>query len=111
MSEQEQTRAAWNQALYRQVNENIRPVNEAFAEVMQAESEWVCECANEECTEPLRMTLAEYEELRNHANRCAVLAGHLYPDVEHVVGRTDRYVLVEKIGKGGEIATETDPRK
>jgi len=110
MSEQEQIRAARNQTLYRLVNEKIESVNEAFTEALQMEGEWVCECADQACTEPMQMTLNEYEELRRHSNRFAVLPGHVYPDVEEVVGETDRYVLVEKIGKGADIAIETDPR-
>ena len=111
MAEQEQIRAARNQSLYRLVNEKIQPVNQAFTDALDIEGEWICECADEHCSEPMRMTLAEYEELRSHANRFAVLPGHLYPEVEDVVGQTDRYLLVEKIGKAGEIATETDPRR
>jgi hypothetical protein len=103
-------RAARNQTLYREVNEKIEGLNEAFAEVLDAGSAWICECADTECTRPLEMTLGEYEHLRTHPDRFAVAPGHVYPDVERVVDETDRYQIVEKLGVGSTYAIERDPR-
>jgi hypothetical protein len=68
------------------------------------------ECADESCTAPIELTLAEYEAVRSHPNQFAVLPGHVYPEVERVVSENERYVVVSKLGKGGEYATQHDPR-
>jgi hypothetical protein len=109
-SEEEMLRAARNQALYREVNEKIASLNEAFGEALEAGSTWVCECADQECSEPIEMPLGEYERLRAHPNRFAVLRGHVYPQVELVVEEHDGYVVVEKLGAGSAFVSEHDPR-
>jgi hypothetical protein len=106
----ETLRAARNQSLYRDVNERIQDLNEAFDDVLAFTGEWVCECADESCTTPMEMSLAEYEKLRSHPNNFAVLPGHVYDKVEVVVEDHERYVVVQKIGKGAEYAVEHDPR-
>jgi hypothetical protein len=55
-------RVGENQALFRDVNERINAVNEARS-VWVKISEWVCECADEACTERIEMTPEEYEGL------------------------------------------------
>lgn len=106
----ETVRAARNQSLYREVNEKIEGLNEAFSEALDAGSTWVCECASTDCTEPMEMTLGEYEQLRAHPNRFAVLPAHVYAEVERVVDERDGYVIVEKLGAGRSYAIEHDPR-
>lgn len=108
--ENEMLRAARNQSLYREVNEKIVALNEAFGDVLDAGSTWVCECADTSCTEALEMTLGEYEQLRTHPNRFAVARGHVLPEVERVLDENDRYQIVEKLGVGGSYAIEHDPR-
>jgi hypothetical protein len=109
-SEQEMLRAARNQALYREVNEQVEALNEAFDELLDAASTWICECADTECNEPMEFPLAEYEAVRAHPNRFAVLPGHVYPEVEHVVEEHDGYVVVAKVGAGATFAAQHDPR-
>jgi hypothetical protein len=108
--EDETVRAARNQSLYRDVNERIQDLNAAFDDVLSFSGEWVCECADEMCTAPLELTLAEYEVVRSHPNHFAVLPGHVYPEVERVVAERRGYVVVSKLGKGGEYAERHDPR-
>jgi hypothetical protein len=107
-----QVRAAKNQSLFREINERIRAFNEGFDVVVPEPGDWVCECANESCIELIPLTLAEYETVRSKPNRFFVLAddAHFWPDVEQVVDRTDRYWIVEKYGRGGEVAADHDPR-
>jgi hypothetical protein len=45
-------------AVFRDVNERIHDLNEAFDTVL-ATGEWFCECADPACIERLEMTLAE----------------------------------------------------
>ena len=54
--------AARHQTLFREVNERLRTLNEAFESVMR-DSEFICECANRDCIQHLTLTLAEYEAI------------------------------------------------
>jgi len=111
VGDDETLRAARNQALYREVNEKLQTLNEAFEEVLDTGSAWLCECADVNCTETMELTLGEYEALRDHPNRFAVLPGHEYPEVESIVEDHERYVVVEKLGPGASFAVETYPRR
>ena len=104
-------RAARNQTLFRQVNERIEALNESFGLVLPI-GEWVCECANTECTKLIELTVAEYEAVRGEATHFAVHPSdeHVWPDVEWVIERNDRYWVVEKLGESAEIVERSDPR-
>jgi hypothetical protein len=104
-------RFARNQALYREVNERVQAINEAFESLLPL-GDWVCECANPECAERLSLTHEEYEALRADGSRFAVASGegHVFPEVEDVVERHERYWVVEKQGVAAELAAQADPR-
>ena len=108
---EEMLRAARNQALYREVNERLETLNEAFESVLDAGSASVCECADVNRTATMELTLGEYEALRAHPNRFAVLPRHALPKVEAIVEDHGRFVVVEKLGLGASFAVETDPRR
>jgi hypothetical protein len=91
-------RATHNQVLYREVNEKLVDLNAAFAELLELACTWICECANPGCTKPIEMTLDEYERLRAHPNRFAVLPGHADTASERVVEAHEHYLVVAKIG-------------
>lgn len=110
-SNDEMFRAARNQSLYREVNERIEALNERMGGALSAGATWVCECADTECMEPMELTLDEYEELRSHPDRFAVLPGHVLEAVEHVEDAHDGYVVVEKLGPAAAYAAELDPRQ
>jgi hypothetical protein len=104
-------RAARNQSLFRSVNERIEPLNESFSSINRI-NDFVCECAEETCAEMIGMSVTEYEAIREQGNRFAVAPGdsHVWPDVETVVEKRDRYWVVEKFGYGGMLAAKHDPR-
>jgi len=85
-------RAAQNQTLFREINERVKDLNEGFSFVSPV-GEWVCECANDTCTELIEMTAAEYEAIRSDGARFFVATGdeHVWPDVEKVTERGERY--------------------
>jgi hypothetical protein len=104
-----QQRVAKNEALFRKVNERIEDVNSKLD--AGGLSDFLCECGDDDCTEPISLTLAEYEEVRSVPTHFAVAHGHEFIDVERVVRTTDRYEVVQKFaGQAGRIAVETDPR-
>ncbi|MBD0330873.1 MAG: hypothetical protein ICV64_12315 [Thermoleophilia bacterium] len=95
-----------NEALFREVNQRIRELNEAFETSGAGElTDFVCECSLEGCREYVRLTLAEYEEVRTSAARFLVAPGHQWtPESEREVGRHERYWVVEKLGAAREVA-------
>jgi hypothetical protein len=103
-------RAARNEALFRRVNERVEEVNRAF-ESMFGTADFFCECGDIECMEKIRMTIAEYEELRSEPRRFGVKPGHEDQTVERIVEERTGYIVVEKIGDAGERAEELDPRE
>jgi hypothetical protein len=105
-----EVRLAENQVLYRNVNERIEDVNEVFAEITSSDGEWVCECADTNCTSAVKATLAEYEAVRANPRTFIVAPNHIFPDIERVVSGNGRFAVVEKIGTAGEIAAANDTR-
>jgi hypothetical protein len=102
-------RAARNEALFRRVNERVEEVNKAFEPILD-DADFICECADVECMEKVRMTLADYEALRSVPTRFVVRPGHVLPAEERVVEEQKGYLVVEKVGRAGERAAELDPR-
>ena len=98
-------RVGRNEAVFREVNERINDVTREDA------AEYLCECGNATCTETIQMTVAEYEGVRADPTHFAVLPGHEIPDVEDVVARKERFLIVrKKAGAAAALATELDPR-
>jgi hypothetical protein len=56
--------------------------------------------------------MSEYEEIRANPRRFVNLAGHDQLAAEHVetVRAAPGYIVVEKIGRAGEVVHELDPR-
>ncbi|HKF15304.1 MAG TPA: hypothetical protein VKB13_08770 [Gaiellaceae bacterium] len=103
-------RVGRNEVLFREVNERLRELGEGFSLVSE-EAEFVCECANQSCTEHVRMPLATYEEVRADPKRFFVLEGHEEPEYEKVVEERNGYLIVEKLPGGpAGIAIREDPR-
>jgi hypothetical protein len=97
------------QSLFREVNEQIEAVAGDFELLDRIPI--VCECASGGCSEQIGLTQAEYEELRRIPTHFAVLPGHDIPEVERVVEKNDRYVVVEKFGGSAIAAIKLDPRR
>jgi hypothetical protein len=109
--DQRERRTGENQAMFRDVNERIRAAKEGRTAWVGI-SQWMCECADEDCTERIRMSLDEYEELRANATHFAVAPdkSHVVPDGERIVEKHDCFWVVEKVGEAAEAAEERDVR-
>jgi hypothetical protein len=99
-----------NEALFREVNERIEDVGTALAPD-DVPMEFLCECDDRDCVEKVSATRAEYEAIRAVATQFFVLPGHEDPDIEHVVRKTERFLVVEKEGQVAHEAEESDPRE
>ena len=100
-------RAARNEALFREVNEQVRRLADNSHDSHTAD--FVCECGQDTCTDRIPLPLAIYEAVRNHPRRFIILPGH-ENEFEHVVERHDGFVIVEKEGAAGRVADRSDPR-
>jgi hypothetical protein len=105
-------RGARTQSLFRDVNERVREINEAFNAVLQL-GDWICECADSGCDERIELSAAEYEEVRAKPTWFAVAPGdsHVFPEIEDVVARSDRFWTVAKRDLAAELAASVDPRR
>ena len=102
-------RVARNEALFREVNEQIKQVNEDAPAA--AATSFICECGDPECAGPVSLSLVEYEEVRDDPTHFAVLPGHVVPEVEVVIARNDRFAVVRKNEpRAARIAVREDPR-
>ena len=100
---------AKNEALFREVNERIKRMNEHLD--TKDEADFICECGDADCTQPVSLTLAEYEDVRTRGTHFAVVPGHVAPDIERVVAHYPRFAVVEKTeARAAGIAAREDPR-
>ena len=100
-------RVAMNEATFRKINEGVdaRPDSSGLLT-------FVCECGRLGCNKLVQLTRAEYEAVRSNPRRFAILDGHEIPEVEEVVERHDRFLVVEKSDDPeAEIVEHTDPRR
>jgi hypothetical protein len=106
-----QTRAGTNQALFREVNERVKDVNDHF-HAFTSLSDWLCECANDMCTQRIEMAGEQYEQVRAAGDRFFVAPSdeHVWADVERVIERHENYWVVEKIELAAKVAKDSDPR-
>ena len=104
------SRVAMNQARFREANDEI----ESRAIVAGVEMvPFICECADPDCTKIIRVTTDEYEAVRANPVLFLNAPGHERHAGVHaaVVSENDRYVITEKLGDAGRIATSLDPRE
>ena len=110
MSDERARRVGQNEALYRQVNERIEGLNEAFGAVA-GDFAVVCECGNLDCMEQLSIPRDLYERTRRNPSRFIVKAGHEEREIETIVEAEDGYSVVEKQDPDArQVAQESDPR-
>jgi hypothetical protein len=99
-----------NEALYRQVNERIKELNQGFGSITGTFA-IACECGNLGCAEHLRVTPQVYEQTRADPTHFIVTPGHQTDDLEVVVAQNDDFVITEKAPlRARDLAKETDPR-
>jgi hypothetical protein len=107
MDAQGRQRVAMNEATFRRVNEGMEAGQKPDGLLT-----FVCECGRLGCNKLISLTRPEYEGVRAHARRFALVDGHEMPEVEDVIERSERYIVVEKRGDPeAEVVEHTDPRR
>jgi hypothetical protein len=105
------SRAGRNQSFFREINERVKDLNEGFSLLLPL-GDWVCECAEQMCVARIELSAEEYEAIRQSGTRFLIAPGdeHVWPDVENVTERHERYWVVEKIGEAAVVSERFDPR-
>ncbi len=110
MSDERARRVGHNEALFRQVNERIEDLSQAFATVSETFAV-ICECGDLSCTDHIDVPTAVYERTRQDSTRFVVRPGHVVLDIEHIVEADDDYCVIEKDPpEAKRVAEKTDPR-
>ena len=100
-----QRRIGENEAVFREVNEQIRGL--ATAPTIEV----VCECGTRSCTDRIEVDIDRYARVRADGTLFLLKPGHDIPETETVVERGERCWVVRK-DEGGpaDLARATDPR-
>jgi hypothetical protein len=107
MDEREK-RLAQNEALFREVNERVNDL--ATDHGVASVHEYLCECANADCTFRVRLDPSEYEAVRGDPKQFLVLPLHFTPEIESLVAEHEEYWVVRKSGEAGDYVEHLDPR-
>jgi hypothetical protein len=101
--------AAANEAVARELNEDIETAHEAAGR--KGIVPMLCECGKPDCEHVVAMTLDEYEEVRADPRRFAVARDHVEAQIEQVVEDEGRFLVVEKRpGTPATVVEDQDPR-
>lgn len=86
-------RVVLNEALFKDVNKNIARVS---SDGRHDEAHFICECGEKGCEDKIPLAIETYKTIRSNPLYFFVRPGHEIPRVESVIGRYDRYVVIEK---------------
>ena len=92
MSERER-RQGLNEAVFRQVNERINDVHEAF-ELDPQKLHLMCECGDPTCLAAVEVTHAEYEAVRAYGSHFLIEPNHENPESSWVLCENERFAVV-----------------
>jgi hypothetical protein len=106
--DERERRLALNEALFREANERVEIVADQLGP--DVPYEFLCECANADCTFRISLPLAVYESIRADPRQFVVLPLHYTPEVEDLVIEEDAHWVVRKTGEAGEYVEHLDPR-
>lgn len=111
MTDMAEERIARNDAVFREANEGIRRAAEEHG--VRERVPFLCECADEQCAEIVRVSLVEYDAVRADPRRFLYARDHHVPFARSVelVEEREGYAVVEKVGVAAEIVEELDPRR
>ena len=95
MNDERARRVGLNEAIFRQVNEQIRDLNRGFG-TEQGTMTVICECGHADCTERLELRVQAYERVRSDSRLYVIAAGHVFPELESVVESREGWEVVRK---------------
>ena len=102
---------ARNQTIFREMNEWTHedvPRRDGWGE----RDVYLCECGDGACTDPISLSLIEYEAVRSEPTRFAIAVDHENPELDSVFVEYERYTVVDKtFGPAARMARASDPRR
>lgn len=98
---------ARNNVIFRGANEEIEAAAAEHGLQDGRPTPFICECSDSRCTKIISLTLAEYGHVRSNPRWFVHAPGHdtTVPGLVEALERNDRYVLVEKVGRAGSVAS------
>jgi hypothetical protein len=100
-----------NEAVFREINEQVEGLNRGLADISDNQMHIVCECGDLLCVDRLVVPMPKYEEIRSDPALFFVKPGHDKPDFEEIAEHAESYDVVRKRpGEPERVAEETDPR-
>jgi hypothetical protein len=86
-----------NNRIFREANEKIRSRSREYDDPLD-EIPFLCECPRPDCTTIVRLTSAQYRDIRADSSHYLTAVGHEHAEMPagHVVSRAEHYVVVEK---------------
>jgi hypothetical protein len=104
-------RIGQNEALFRQVNEEIEALERGLASIADNTLHIVCECGVLQCDQRIVVPVDAYEHVRADSALFFVVPGHEIPSAEDVVEAGKAYNIVRKHeGVPQRVAKRADPR-
>jgi hypothetical protein len=101
MLDERKRRIGENEAVFRSVNELVRPLDQTWMTIL-------CECGTRTCRDHVVIAQEEYASVREDATRFVVRPGHDIAETEQVVSKHLQYWVVRKDpGLPARIARET----
>lgn len=103
MLEERKRRVGENEAVFREVNEMVRPVEPTLMTIL-------CECGDGACRDHVVVAQGEYARVREDATLFLIRPGHESVETESVISKSLEYWIVQKLpGLPAAIARATDP--
>ena len=106
--DEREKRMAQNEALFREVNERVAAIAHQLGP--DHPYEFLCECANSDCSFRIELPVGAYEAVRSDPSQFVVLPLHYAPEVEELISQAESYWVVRKFGEAGELVRHLDPR-
>ena len=104
MESSREERVARNEELFQEVNRQIAKLEETFGR--RRTFAILCECGKKHCLDGVEVEPAVYQRVRSNPLLFFLVPGHDDPEVERVVERAERYLVVKKSGRAAEVVRE-----
>ena len=83
-----------NQTMFRSVNERIRDLNEEFSAQLDLDPQFVCECPDLGCIEPISMSPTEFRRIREKPTWFILVPAHIDTEFEEVIETHEGFSVV-----------------
>ena len=103
---------ARNQTIFREMNEWTNEDAPRRGNGWVGRDIYLCECGDGACTDPISLSLIEYEAVRSEPTRFAIAVDHENPELDSVLVEYERYTVVDKTyGPAARLARASNPRR